>query len=311
MKTLILVPRMDFYFFNHLRSDDMEIHAVFPVMHGIKSVLCKLFRKIGCDGSSWFYGDWWKSLDQFDKIIVFDSALSLDDMLMHNIAKKSPRSHRFIYSWNVVRNEKALLNDLAAAARYGFEYYSYDQNDCNKYQLKFNTIMYDPSYLIDRSNHIQCDTIFLGFVKDRKTKLLSLYSLLSRNGLQPRFVVIDNDLSNADVPFEVRRSYVPYQEYTQWVSRSRAIIDITQSGQNGFSMRIMEAIFGDKKLISTNSALRYADFYDPNNIFIIDLDHVDEGKLREFMDSDFHPYDKAVKSYYSIAAWVNRFDIDE
>ena len=136
MKTLILVPGMDFYFFNHLRSDDMEIHAVFPVMHGIKSVLCKLFRKIGCNGSSWFYGDWWKSLDQFDKIIVFDNALSLDDMLMHNIAKKSPRSHRFIYSWNVVRNEKALLNDLAAAARYGFEYYSYDQNDCNKYQLK-------------------------------------------------------------------------------------------------------------------------------------------------------------------------------
>ena len=129
--------------------------------------------------------------------------------------------------------------------------------------------------------------------------------------MQPRFVVIDNDLSNADVPFEVRRSYVPYREYTQWVSRSRAIIDITQSGQNGFSMRIMEAIFGDKKLISINSALRYADFYDPNNIFIIDLDHVDEGKLREFMDSDFHPYDKAVKSYYSIAAWVNRFDIDE
>ena len=58
MKTLILVPGMDFYFFNHLRSDDMEIHAVFPVMHGIKSVLCKLFRKIGCNGSSWFYGDW-------------------------------------------------------------------------------------------------------------------------------------------------------------------------------------------------------------------------------------------------------------
>ena len=29
-----------------------------------------------------------------------------------------------------MRNEKALLNDLAAAARYGFEYYSYDQNDC-------------------------------------------------------------------------------------------------------------------------------------------------------------------------------------
>ena len=51
MKTLILVPGMDFYFFNHLRSDDMEIHAVFPVMHGIKSVLCKLFRKIGCNGS--------------------------------------------------------------------------------------------------------------------------------------------------------------------------------------------------------------------------------------------------------------------
>ena len=104
MKTLILVPGMDFYFFNHLRSDDMEIHAVFPVMHGIKSVLCKLFRKIGCNGSSWFYGDWWKSLDQFDKIIVFDNALSLDDMLMH----KNLRVHIGLYIHGMLCEMKKL-----------------------------------------------------------------------------------------------------------------------------------------------------------------------------------------------------------
>lgn len=72
----------------------------------------------------------------------------------------------------------------------------------------------------------------------------------------------------------------------------------------------MEAIFGDKKLISTNSALQYADFMIPI-IFLLLILIMWMKESYEFMDSDFHPYDKAVKSYYSIAAWVNRFDIDE
>ena len=91
------------------------------------------------------------------------------------------------------------------------------------------------------------------------------------------------------------------------LKQSRAILDITQHGQNGFSMRVMESIFLGKKLISTNTALLDADFYDPNNILVVDSEKMDISAIQQFMSTDFHPYPKEVQNYYSIDSWINRF----
>lgn len=55
------------------------------------------------------------------------------------------------------------------------------------------------------------------------------------------------------------------------VGTSRAILDIAQQKQDGYSMRVMEAIFFNKKLVTTNTAVKQSVFYDENNIFIVDL----------------------------------------
>lgn len=91
------------------------------------------------------------------------------------------------------------------------------------------------------------------------------------------------------------------------VSQSKAILDITQQGQNGFSMRVMESIFLNKKLVSTNMALLSANFYDPNNILVIDLQNPDEEALTVFLRSEFHPYSQETRHYYSVGSWINRF----
>ena len=126
-------------------------------------------------------------------------------------------------------------------------------------------------------------------------------------GMKPEFVIVENGNQHEDLPFTIRHSYINYADYLDMVSQSKAILDITQQGQNGFSMRVMESIFLNKKLVSTNMALLSANFYDPNNILVIDLQNPDEEELTVFLRSEFHPYSQETRHYYSVGSWINRF----
>lgn len=93
--------------------------------------------------------------------------------------------------------------------------------------------------------------------------MLALHQIISDAGMKPEFVIVENGNQHEDLPFTIRHSYVNYADYLDMVSQSKAILDITQQGQNGFSMRVMESIFLNKKLVSTNMALLSANFMIP------------------------------------------------
>ena len=88
-------------------------------------------------------------------------------------------------------------------------------------------------------------------------------------GLTPRFVIVSKGERKEKFPFEYRDDYVGYYDYLKMVGTSRAILDIAQQKQDGYSMRVMEAIFFNKKLVTTNTAVKQSVFYDENNIFIL------------------------------------------
>ena len=51
---------------------------------------------------------------------------------------------------------------------------------------------------------------------------------------------------------------------------SRAVLDVTHPRQCGLTMRTLETLGASKKLVTTNTAVRGYDFYDPTNIAVID-----------------------------------------
>ena len=71
--------------------------------------------------------------------------------------------------------------------------------------------------------------------------------------------------------------------------------------------RVMEAIFFNKKLVTTNTAVKQSVFYDENNIFIVDLKTTTADELQAFFAKPFRNYSDEVREYYSIEAWVDRF----
>lgn len=304
-KTLILFSTKNAYYFDSLEIKNVDIYGVFRTANGTDNAALKMFRKIDSPLTKFFYTEWYNKVESYEKIIVFDTALQLDLMLLKNINKKNPVAQKYVYSWNIVKNKERYFQLRRQADACGFEFYCYDNGNCKEYDMKFNTIMYNKNLALE-SNGEEVDTIFLGFLKDRKQKMKTLYTSLSEAGLNPKFVIV-GDCAKDVKGFEYRSEYVSYYEYLKMVSRSKSILDIAQNGQDGFSMRVMEAIFFDKKLLSTNIALKKADFYHPNNIMIINLEKTSSEELKKFFERPMETYSEKIKDYYSFEKWIERF----
>lgn len=99
-------------------------------------------------------------------------------------------------------------------------------------------------------------------------------------------------------------SFVPLSQSSiiDEIEKSKVILDINHPGQIGLTSRCLEALGAKRKLITTNESIRYYDFYNENNILIIDrikplLD--ERFFLTDYVDIPKHIYEK-----YSLRNWV-------
>lgn len=311
-KTLILFFNANAYYFGRINDESILVDEPFSKSCLLFKVVSKLLRKIHCPLTRYFYKSWFKCINDFSTIILFDRSCLVDYSLMRNISKYAPNANKVLYSWNMVRDEAELAEQKKLALRYGFKQYSYDQGDCLKYKLNFNTIMYTKSILLPRKEK-KYDAFFLGMLKDKKEQICFLYDAMLANGLKAHFTIVDDKVFRLDaetkkLPFDFRSQYVNYFDYLDMLAESESIIDFAQKNQDGLSMRVMEAIFFNKKLITTNVSIKKEFFYDENKIFVLEKDHFDKSALVSFLNKEMIPYAEDVKTYYSIEQWIQRFE---
>ena len=70
---------------------------------------------------------------------------------------------------------------------------------------------------------------------------------------------------------------MPYKEVLENLGKSKAILHLSQGAQYGITMRIMESLIHNIKLITDCSYLVNYDFYNENNIEKVDakvLEHI-------------------------------------
>lgn len=86
------------------------------------------------------------------------------------------------------------------------------------------------------------------------------------------------------------------------IAKSKAVLDIQHPKQTGLTMRTIEMIGAERKLITTNAAIREYDFFNPNNICIIDRENPVLDK--NFLSSTYQPIDDNLYHKYSIDGWL-------
>ena len=83
---------------------------------------------------------------------------------------------------------------------------------------------------------------------------------------------------------------------------SKAILDIEHPNQRGLTMRTLETVGANKKLITTNPRIKEYDFFREENIFIIDRNNPDIPSA--FWTVEYRELPNSIYSKYKLKNWL-------
>ena len=96
---------------------------------------------------------------------------------------------------------------------------------------------------------------------------------------------------------------MPLSEVNHYINRSKVLLDINRLGQSGLTFRVFESLGLEKKLITTNADIKNYDFYNPNNILVID----EKNPIipMEFFENDYEKIPNSILEKYTLKGWTN------
>ena len=282
-KIMILKLDSKSVFMKYISSEVIE--NIYVIRISSFGFFMKLLRKIKLDFC--IYGSWKKRLKQIDNIIIFDNGYNCS--ITKYIKKKNPECKIIFYYWNIINSH----NNLALYDSNIDEVWTFDKADAKRYDLKYNPQFYSKKVILEEKN-IENDILFLGRDKNRKKTILELEKICLSKKIKTNFIVVKNE-----------RNLLSYQEYLDLLGNSRCILDILSKNQKGMTIRVMEALFLNKKLITNNQDIVNYDFYCKENIFVLGKDNLDD--LEKFIKSNYKKIPDDIINNYNYESWLKRF----
>lgn len=251
-------------------------------------LLLRIFREIHFRLNLPFKSIWYskENITNKDFIIVYDPLIISDYMKW--LKEMNPRSKIILSYINKINTKNSpdhfkdewcnkWTGDVEDSQRYGIHLY-----EGIAYFRKYKIIKDSPLY----------DIFYVGKDKGRLAYLLQLENSLQSMGLKTYFYIV----AEKKWFYRPNKNYKPFMPYSQVLkelSRTKAILHLTNGGQDGITIRVMESLVFGIKLITDNSRLMQYDFYNPDNIFILGIDNIE--KLPEFLTK---PYAQVQSKYF-------------
>lgn len=306
--TLILLGGMDWLEKSMQASGLVDVASVYKSRNKLTKPLFKLqyHTKLLYRYRHVWYDDWKNKLNQYRTVILFDAFEDTD--IIEYIQGRFSKIRIIIYYYNPIYNS-SLLNRIISA---GVEVWSFDIRDCKEYGLMYNPQFYFWNIVFPekkskdiKAKSIAYDLIFIGKDKGRMPLLMKLNKYLKERGIS-LFIGICPD-KETRYSSECKQFFIksiPYNNYLDYLKRSRCVLDIVQEGQVGLTLRIMEALFYNKKIITNNRSIQDMKIYDKNNVYILGIDNRD---LVEFIKDSKCEWDEELKKQYIFDKWLHRF----
>ncbi len=182
---------------------------------------------------------------------------------------------------------------------------SFDSGDCEKYNFhKINNFYFAKQ---EKEVEINTNVCYLGTYDRRITDLVKIFEYLNKNSISakskiftyPSIKIKEKICTNIEVIHRI----IPFSTSYTYYLDSKTILDIAHENQKGLSFRPFEAIGLKKKLITNNIEIKNYDFYDPQNIFVIeDIENISISK--DFFESEYKELPKEIVEKYFIKNWI-------
>lgn len=183
------------------------------------------------------------------------------------------------------------------------EVYSFEKEDCKKYNLKFITNWIYPIQIgNEKKERFQIYNISS---KDKRSVILSKIALiLKENKINYKIIIYDKKNRKQDPNLEYTPKQIPLTEVNGNLHNAQVLLDINRLGQSGLTFRVFESIGLEKKLITTNADIKNYDFYNPNNILIIN--EVNPNIPLDFFNSEYEKIPEMLFKKYTLEDWINQ-----
>lgn len=246
--------------------------------------------------------------------LISGQSLSFSAEMIEHIKRTQSQARFLLYQWDSEIN----FPYIKTVQKYFDKIYSFDKTDVNKSsKLRFLPLFYTRNYeeigSEDKSDY-KYDFCFVGTAHPKKYKFIKMMSEQLKEVYPKQFIyfffpskivffyrkIHDKELRKAKYS---EFNYVPLsgKEMEQIYENSRCVLDSAQAGQNGLTIRVLEALGAQKKLITTNEDVINYDFYCPENIYVYD------GKIdleNPFFTKEYKKINHDIYNRYSLRSWL-------
>jgi hypothetical protein len=239
------------------------------------------------------------SNQEYDITIIIRPDVLFDSQL--NVLRKVSK-YNVAYYHDSINNIKRKKDVIA----FFDKVYSYEKKDVSDYKLQFisNFIYFDADTVYD--NPTQYDAFSVMSNDYRVATLKKVAEFLRANNHSYEFYV----MKDGELPQENLVTYINKRmnndEVIEHIKKARIITDIHKYGiQDGLTFRVFESMGFGKKLITTNTDVKNYDFYNPDNIFVIE-DVKNINIPNAFFETPYAPMPHDIYNQYTVKTWVDK-----
>lgn len=248
--------------------------------------------------------------------VFFVANMVFEAEQIKQLKEKHSEATYILYLWDAIKNYP---HNIYTSKLFD-QVYSFDPNDCRKYDMHFLPLFYCDKYIniahknqeeykYDIVNICVAHPIRYPIVKKLidycQKKKINLFSYMY---LQSPLLFIYNKLF-VEVFKKAKYKEFNYRslsgrEVLNVIESSKIIFDICNKNQVGLTMRSIEALGSQRKLITTNKDITNYDFFDKNNIYVIDPENFEIPN--KFLETKYREINKNIYYKYSLSNWISR-----
>ncbi|WGD33965.1 hypothetical protein [Olleya sp. YS] len=308
-KILIVSPRafgyID-YMINALEQyDDVEVSVLFLEYAGYRNkkekvvnFLSKTFTGVNLKKTYYFLKTDVKKLGKQDEVLIIRPDFLSNSFL--KLIKKHTKVFNAFYFDSAQRVSRK--QDII---HFFDKVYSFDKVDVEKYNFEFIT-----NYIFARSEiNPNPEYLFFNISGNdddyRFTQLENLGKYIKSKGWTLKFLSFHPKKEKAGRGIiDVIDEIIYVDEAIDLIKKSKILVELQRNNQIGLSFRIFESLGLKKKLITSNTDVVNYDFYNPQNILVVDPDNVVIPD--DFVTSPYVEVPEDILEKYTIEHWVKR-----
>jgi len=262
-----------------------------------------------------YYNDIIKKIsnNKYDYILVIKCEM-MPKKIIKKLRQLFPSAVFSLYLYDSLRNIKGISSKLSMFDRV----LSFDLKDTEENKnLIFRPNFFMDDYKRDALNEDETlyDLFFVGTIhSDRYRIIKEIKSQADKKGykcffycyLQSQFVYYLYKLTKKEFKGARKEEFkfdkIGSSDIAKIIDKTKVVLDIQHPKQTGLTMRPIEMIGMNKKLITTNESIKNYDFYNSNNIAIIDRNHIEIPQ--DFFEKPFQKYNDEIYYKYSLEKWI-------